>query len=86
MVSMIQLPSQSVLKLDLQQSSNNALHWEKRHFTPLCAPERSKTQLNTSLEYITQISCRLACFGVVQVHFEVINRPILTENFPFWLL
>ena len=85
-MSIIQIPSQSVLKLGLHQSSNNALHWEKRQLTPLCAPERSKTQLNTPLGYITLISCRLARFGVVQVHFEVISRPILTQNFPFWLL
>ena len=85
-MSIIQIPSQSVLKLGLHQSSNNALHWEKRQLTPLRAPERSKTQLNTPLGYITLISCRLAHFGVVQVHFEVLSRPILTQNFPFWLL
>ena len=86
LVSIIQIPTQSVLKLGLHQSSNNALHWEKRQLTLLGAPERSKTQLNTPLGYITLISYRLARFGVVQVHFEVISRPILTQNFPFWLL
>ena len=86
MVSIIQFSLKSVLKLGLHWSSNNALHWEKRQLTLLGAPERSKTQLNTPLGYITLISCRLARFGVVQVHFEVISRPILTQNFPFWLL
>ena len=86
LVSIIQFSLKSVLKLGLHWSSNNALHWKKRQFTPLCAPKKSKTQLKTPLRYITQILCSLARFGVVQVHFEAISRPILTQNFPSWLL
>ena len=53
MVSILEFSLKSALKLGLQQSSNNALHWEKRQLTPLGASERSKTQLNTPLGYIT---------------------------------